>query len=66
MKIKKNILILFKSPWYWNKFIINKLSKFYTVDHMYVNSIENKNFTETVNEINKTINKNNIEIVFFD
>ena len=66
MKIKKKILILFKSPWNWNKFIINKLSKFYTVDHMYVNSIENKNFTETVNEINKTINKNNIEIVFFE
>ena len=46
MKTKKKILILFKSPWDWNKFIISKLSKFYNVEYLYVNAIQNKNFSE--------------------
>ena len=66
MKYKIKILILFKSPWDWNKFIINKLSKFYSVEYLYVNAIQGKNFSETILEINKKIEDSNIEVVFFD
>ena len=66
MKTKKKILILFKSPWDWNKFIIHKLSKFYNVEHLYINGIQNKNFSEILSEINKKIEEDKIEIVFFE
>ena len=66
MKNKIKILILFKSPWDWNKFIINKLSKFYSVEYLYVNAIQGKNFSETILEINNKIKDNGIEIVFFE
>ena len=63
---KKKILIIFKSPWLWNHFLVKKLSKFYIVDHLYISDIKNKNFIETTEEINKRIENNKIEIVFFD
>ena len=66
MKEKKKALILWKSPWLWNKFLIKKLSKFYIVDHLYINSIQDKNFIEIVDHINKKIEENKIEVVFFD
>ena len=64
--MKKKILIIFKYPWHWNKFLINKFSKFYEVEYLYINNIKNKNFSEVVDEINNLIKKKNIEIVFFD
>ena len=64
--MKKKVLFLFKYPWHWNKFVINKLSKFYQVEHLYIDKIQNKNFSETINEINNFIKAKNIEIVFFD
>ena len=64
--MKKKVLILFKYPWDWNKFIINKLSKYYEVKFLYVDHISNKNFSQTVDEINDFIESNSIEIVFFD
>ncbi len=66
MKEKKKALILWKSPWLWNKFLIKKLSKFYIVDHLYINSIQDKNFIEIVDHINKKIEESKIEVVFFD
>ncbi len=66
MKTKKKILVLFKSPWDWNKFIIYKLSKFYHVEHLYINGIQDKNFSEILSEINKKIDEDKIEIVFFE
>ena len=66
MNEKKKALILWKSPWLWNKFLIKKLSKFYIVDHLYINSIQDKNFIEIVDHINKKIEENKIEVVFFD
>ncbi len=64
--MRKKILILFKYPWHWNKFIINKFSKFYEVEYLYINNIKNKNFSEVVDEINSIIKEKNIEIIFFD
>ena len=64
--MKKKILILFKYPWHWNKFLITKFSKFYEVEYLYINNIKNKNFSEVVDEINNLIKEKNIEIIFFD
>ena len=64
--MKKKILILFKYPWHWNKFLINKFSKFYEVEYLYVNNIKNKNFSEVIDEINNLIKEKGIEIIFFD
>ena len=64
--MKKKILILFKYPWHWNKFLINKFSKFYEVEYLYVNNIKNKNFSEVIDEINNLIKEKSIEIIFFD
>jgi len=66
MEKKNKVLILFKWPWNWNKFLINKLSKFYSVEYLYLDKIKDKNFSEIVNDINKKIDKEKIEIVFFD
>tara|TARA_B100000029_G_scaffold351050_1_gene343495 strand:- start:169 stop:1362 length:1194 start_codon:yes stop_codon:yes gene_type:complete len=63
--MKKKILILFKAPWHWNKFVIKKFSKFYDVKYLYLDQIK-KNYLDTVAEINSFIDKNKIEIVFFD
>jgi len=64
--MKKKVLILFKYPWHWNKFMINKISKFYDVEHLYVDKIKDKNFSEITEEINNFIKSKKIEIVFFD
>ena len=64
--MKKKILILFKYPWHWNKFLITKFSKFYEVEYLYVNNIKNKNFSEVIDEINNLIKEKSIEIIFFD
>ena len=63
--MKKKILILFKASWHWNKFFINKLSKFYEVEYLYLDQIK-KNHFGTLSEINNFIENNKIEIVFFD
>ena len=63
--MKKKILIIFKAQWDWNKFIINKISKFYNVKYIYLNNI-NKNYSNTIDEINNIIKEENIDTVFFD
>ena len=63
--MKKKILILFKASWHWNKFIINKFSKFYDVKYLYLDQIK-KNYLDSISEINTFIDKNKIEIIFFD
>ena len=63
--MKKKILIIFKAQWDWNKFIINKISKFYNVKYIYLNTI-NKNYSNTIGEINKIIKEEKIDTVFFD
>ena len=63
--MKKKILIIFKAQWDWNKFIINKISKFYNVKYIYLDTI-NKNYLNTINEINNIIKEENIDTVFFD
>ena len=56
--MKKKILILFKYPWHWNKFLINKLSKFYEVEYLYIKELRpyKVNFS-----IQKNINFSNID-----
>ena len=46
--------------------MINKISKFYDVEHLYVDKIKDKNFSEITEEINNFIKSKKIEIVFFD
>lgn len=64
--MKKKCLILFKWPNYLNKYLISKLSKFYQVEHIYISSYKGKSFSEIVDEINLTIESQNIELIFFD
>ena len=63
--MKQKILIIFKTELYWNKFIINKFKKFYHVECLYLSKFT-KNYLNTISQINEFIDKNNIEIVFFD
>ena len=63
--MKKKALIIFKAEWYWNKFIIQKFSKFYQAEYIYLDKIE-KNYLDTIKEINNLIEKKKIEVVFFD
>ena len=63
--MKKKILIIFKAQWDWNKFIINKISKFYNVKYIYLDAI-NKNYSNTIDEINNIIKEEKIDTVFFD
>jgi hypothetical protein len=63
---KKKCLIVFKWPINLNIFVINKLSKYYETEHIYINSFQNKSFSEIVKEINLIIDNKKIEIVFFD
>ena len=63
--MKKKVLIIFKAKWDWNKFIIKKISKFYDVDHIYLDRIK-KNYLKTIDEINDFIEKGKIDIVIFD
>ena len=62
--MKKKALIIFKAKWDWNKFIIQKISNFYDVEHIYLDRIK-KNYLETIKEINFLIEKDNIDTVFF-
>ena len=64
-QMKKKALIIFKAKWDWNKFIIQKISNFYDVEHIYLDRIK-KNYLETIKEINFLIEKDNIDTVFFD
>ena len=63
--MKKKVLIIFKAKWDWNKFIIKKISKFYDVEHIYLDRIK-KNYLKTIDEINDLIEKHKIDIVIFD
>ena len=66
MKNKK-VLIIFKYPrGNWNYNIISKFSNYYKTEHLYLNEIQNNNFTETINKINNLIKSKDIEIVVFD
>ena len=64
--MRKKCLLIYKWPSYFTQFLINKFSKFYDTECIYLSDIKNKNFSETVDEINKVIESKNIEIVFFD
>ena len=64
--MKKKCLIVFKWPIFLHKFIINKLSKFYHTEYLYINDYKNKSFSEITEEINQHIKSKNFEIVFFD
>ena len=65
--MKKKVLIIFKYPHgYLNQPIVKKFSNYYDTEYLYVNNYKNKNFTETVNDINNLIKSKNIEIVVFD
>jgi len=63
--MKKKATIIFKAKWDWNKFIIQKISKFYDVEYIYLDRIK-KNYLDTIKEINYFIEKNKIDTVFFD
>ncbi len=63
--MKQKVLIIFKTELYWNRFLINKFLKFYDVECLYLSQFT-KNYLNTISQINKFIDKNNIEIVFFD
>ena len=63
--MRKKCLLIYKWPSYFTQFLINKFSKFYDTECIYLSDIKNKNFSETVDEINKVIESKNIEIVFF-
>ena len=64
--MKKKCLLIFKFPLFWNKYLINKLLRYYDTEYLYINNFKNKNFSEIVDEINEFIKSKNIEIVFFD
>ncbi len=64
--MKKNCLIIFKWPIFLNKFVVNKLSKFYQTEFLYLSDFKDKSFSEIIEEINDFIERKNINIVFFD
>ena len=65
--MKNKVLIIFKYPHgYLNQPIVKKFSNYYDTEYLYVNDYKNKNFTETINDINNLIKSKNIEIVVFD
>ena len=53
--MRKKCLLIYKWPSYFTQFLINKFSKFYDTECIYLSDIKNKNFSETVDEINKVI-----------
>ena len=63
--MKKKALILFKAQWDWNRFIISKISNFYDVKFLYLDQIQ-KNYFDTISQVNDYIKDNKIEAVFFD
>ena len=65
--MKKKVLIVFKYPrGNWNPAIINKFSTYYDTKHLYISNYKDKNYTETIQDINNIIKSENIEIVVFD
>ena len=64
--MKKKVLIIFKYAHQWNLNVIDKFSNYYDTEFLYISNFKNKNFTETVNDINNLIKSKNIEIVVFD
>ena len=64
--MKNKVLIIFKYGHYWNSNITEKFSNYFDTEFLYINNFKNKNFTETVNDINNLIKSKNIEIVVFD
>ena len=64
--MKKKVLIIFKYEHYWNSYIARKFSNYYDTEFLYISNFKNRNFTETVNDINNLIKSKNIEIVVFD
>tara|TARA_B100001123_G_scaffold413873_1_gene512659 strand:+ start:345 stop:1529 length:1185 start_codon:yes stop_codon:yes gene_type:complete len=65
-KMKNKVLVVFKYHRAWNADIISKFSNYYDVESLYINKLNNKNFTDVINEINNFIKLKNIEIVVFD
>ena len=53
--MKKNCLIIFKWPIFLNKFVVNKLSKFYQTEFLYLSDFKDKSFSEIIEEINDFI-----------
>ena len=66
MIMKKKCLLILKWPVPSQKFLINKFSKFYETEHLFISDFKNKNFSEIIDEINNFIELKNIKIVFFD
>ena len=64
--MKKKCLLILKWPIPTQKFLINKFSKFYETEHLFISDFKNKNFSEIIDEINNFIELKNIKIVFFD
>ena len=64
--MKKKVLIIFKYAHQWNLNVIDKFSNYYDTEFLYISYFKNRNFTETVNDINNLIKSKNIEIVVFD
>ena len=66
--MKKNkVLIIFRYPHgYLNSPIIDKFLNYYDTEYIYLNDYKNKNFIETINDVNNLIKLKNIEIVVFD
>ena len=64
--MKKKCLILFKWRIFVNKYLINKFSKYYHTECIYLDDFKNENFSEIVNQINDFIKDKKIDIVFFD
>ena len=64
--MKNKVLIIFKYVHQWNLNVINSFSNYYDTEFLYISNFKNRNFTETVNDINNLIKSKNIEIVVFD
>ena len=53
--MKKKVLIIFKYAHQWNLNVIDKFSNYYDTEFLYISNFKNRNFTETVNDINNLI-----------
>ena len=58
--MKKKVLIIFKYAHQWNLNVIDKFSNYYDTEFLYISNFKNRNFTETVNDINNLIKSKNI------
>ena len=63
--MRKKCLLLYKWPSYFTQFLVNKFSKFYDTEYLYINEIKNKNFSETTNAVNEFIKSKNELVVPF-